>query len=95
MNEQAVIDTVAQLFKAMGDPTRIKILLRLRVEECAVNTLAADLSMNQSAISHQLRLLKALNIVKFKRDGVTLLYSIADEHVLHLLEQAVEHVEHM
>lgn len=88
------IETVAQLFKAMGDPTRIKILLHLRAGESSVNDLADSLAMNQSAISHQLRILKSLNIVKYRRDGVTMLYTIADDHVLSLLEQAVSHVEH-
>ena len=60
----------------------------------SVNELAEQLGMNQSAVSHQLRLLKTLEIVKYRREGTTLFYSVADDHILHLLHQAIEHAGH-
>ena len=93
INEQTV-QRVSQIFKALGDPTRIRILNLICCEEMSVNDMAEQLGMNQSAVSHQLRLLKTLEIVKFRREGTTLFYSVADDHILHLLHQAIEHAGH-
>ena len=93
INEQTV-QRVSQIFKALGDPTRIRILNLICCDEMSVNDMAEQLGMNQSAVSHQLRLLKTLEIVKFRREGTTLFYSVADDHILHLLHQAIEHAGH-
>ena len=83
---------LADLFKVFGDPTRIRILYALSVEELCVQDIADRLSMTQSAISHQLRVLKQMSLVKFRRDGKTILYSLADSHVATIMNQGLEHV---
>ena len=86
---------LADLFKTLGDPTRIKILsLLTKTEEMRVYDIADSLTMGQSAISHQLRVLRSARLVKFRRDGKEVLYSIADDHVMKLLGQGLEHVQH-
>ena len=83
---------LADLFKVFGDPTRIRILYVLSVEELCVQDIADRLSMTQSAISHQLRVLKQMSLVKFRRDGKTIYYSLADSHVATIMNQGLEHV---
>ena len=83
---------LADLFKVFGDPTRIRILYALSVEELCVQDIADRLSMTQSAISHQLRVLKQMSLVKFRRDGKTIFYSLADRHVATIMNQGLEHV---
>ncbi|MBF1704253.1 metalloregulator ArsR/SmtB family transcription factor [uncultured Selenomonas sp.] len=86
---------LADLFKTLGDPTRIKILsLLTKTEEMRVYDIADSLTMGQSAISHQLRVLRSARLVKFRRDGKEVLYSIDDDHVMKLLGQGLEHVQH-
>lgn len=86
---------LANLFKTLGDPTRIKILsLLTKTEEMRVYDIADSLTMGQSAISHQLRVLRSARLVKFRRDGKEVLYSIDDDHVMKLLGQGLEHVQH-
>ena len=85
---------LSQIFKALGDPTRLRILNLLCTGEYAVGEIAARLGVSQSATSHQLRLLKNLRLVKFRREGTTLFYSEDDPHVIGLLKQAIEHVSH-
>lgn len=85
---------VSQTFKALSDPTRIRILNLLCVAEHSVNELAEKLDLGQSTVSHQLRFLKQLRLVKFRRAGTTLYYSKDDEHVINLLNQAIEHAAH-
>lgn len=86
---------LADLFKTLGDPTRIKILsLLTKTEEMRVYDIADSLTMGQSAISHQLRVLRSARLVKFRRDGKEVLYSIDDDHVMKLLCQGLEHVQH-
>lgn len=83
---------LADLFKVFGDPTRIRILSILSRQEMCVQDIADALSMNQSAISHQLRTLKQSALVKFRRDGKTIYYSLADDHVATIMAQGLEHV---
>lgn len=83
---------LADLFKVFGDPTRIRILYALSVEELCVQDIADRLSMTQSAISHQLRVLKQMSLVKFRRDGKTIFYSLVDSHVATIMNQGLEHV---
>ena len=86
---------LADLFKTLGDPTRIKILsLLTKTEEMRVYDIADSLTMGQSAISHQLRVLRSARLAKFRRDGKEVLYSIDDDHVMKLLGQGLEHVQH-
>lgn len=84
---------LAELFKVFGDPTRIKILYLLLEGEQCVNDIASALSMSQSSISHQLRILKQNRLVRFRREGKTVYYALADEHVVNILRLGLEHVE--
>ena len=90
--EETLFD-LAELFKIFGDSTRIKILYVLFEAEMCVCDIAQLLGMTQSAISHQLRVLRSSKLVKFRRDGKTLYYSLADEHVCRIISQGMEHVE--
>ncbi len=83
---------LADLFKIFGDPTRIRILHALSGQELCVCDIADTLGMTQSAISHQLRVLKQIQLVKYRRDGKTIYYSLADSHVYTILAQGLEHV---
>ncbi|MNI04276.1 HTH-type transcriptional repressor CzrA [compost metagenome] len=88
------VEHVSQIFKALADPTRIKILHLLAQEECSVNHIAEVLDMSQSAVSHQLSFLRSIRLVKFQRAGNTFYYTCDDEHVISLLKQAIHHAEH-
>ena len=92
MPDEELLYELADLFKVFGDPTRIRILYALSVEELCVQDIADRLSMTQSAISHQLRVLKQMSLVKFRRDGKTIFYSLADSHVATIMNQGLEHV---
>ena len=83
---------LADLFKVFGDPTRIRILSVLSTQELCGQDIADALSMTQSAISHQLRILKQSALVKFRREGKTIYYSLADDHVATIMAQGLEHV---
>jgi len=84
---------VAELFKNFSDSTRIRILYSLINKERSVNEIAELLNMNQSAISHQLRILKNSKLIRNRRDGKTVYYSLDDDHVYNIIEQGIEHVE--
>ncbi len=90
-DENTLID-LAELFKIFGDSTRIKILFTLLEGERSVNEIAAALNMTQSAISHQLRILKTSRLIKAERDGKLSIYSLADTHVASILSQGLDHV---
>lgn len=92
MPEEDTILRLAGLYKIFGDPTRIRILYTLSAGELCVCDIAAVLNMTQSAISHQLRILKGSQLVKFRREGKTVYYSLADSHVATILKQGLEHV---
>lgn len=91
-DEERLCD-LAELFKVFGDSTRIKILYALFEAEMCVCDIAELLGMNQSAISHQLRVLKQSHLVKNRREGKSIFYSLADSHVRTILNQGMEHVE--
>ncbi|WP_084157548.1 ArsR/SmtB family transcription factor [Oceanobacillus manasiensis] len=93
--DEKLIDQVSLTFKALADPTRIRILDLLFQHECSVSQIAHTLNMNQSAISHQLKYLKQLRLVKSRRDKTKYYYSPDDYHVMNLLEQAIEHAKHI
>lgn len=88
------IDKISTLFKVLGDPTRTKIVLALDNREVCVCTLADSLGMTKSAVSHQLAILKANNIVKSRRDGKQVYYSFDDEHITDIIEIAQAHIKH-
>jgi len=85
---------VADLFKILGDTTRVKIIQALSKRELCVCDIAAVIGMGQSAISHQLRTLRNTRLVKYRKEGTVVWYSLNDEHVAVLLDQGIEHVEH-
>lgn len=87
------LNDLAELFKTFGDPTRIRILYVLFEVEVCVCDLAAALGMTQSAISHQLKILKQTHLVKSRREGKSIFYSLADDHVRTIIAQGLEHVE--
>ncbi len=89
--EQELFD-LAEFYKVFGDPTRVKILYVLSQSEMCVCDIANLLQMGQSAISHQLRVLKQMRLVKFKREGKTVFYSLADGHIETILAQGMEHI---
>ena len=84
---------LAELFKLFGDSTRLKILYALLEGELCVCDLAGLMAVTQSAVSHQLRVLKNSKLVKFRREGKTIYYSLADDHVVSILSQGMEHIE--
>ena len=83
---------LAELFKLFGDSTRVQILYALLESELCVCDLANLIGVSQSAVSHQLRILKAGKLVKFRRDGKTVYYSLDDDHVVRILSQGMEHI---
>lgn len=93
--DEQLLDVVSQTFKALSDPTRIKILHLLFHKECSVNEIAERLEMHQSSISHQLKYLKQLRLVKNRREKTTYYYSPDDYHVMNVLEQTIEHTKHI
>lgn len=84
---------LAELFKVFGDSTRIRILFVLFESEVCVCDLAQVLNMTQSAISHQLKILKQSRLVKSRREGKSIFYSLADDHVRTIIAQGCEHIE--
>lgn len=92
MVSDETIHAMAEMFKVMGDPTRLRILSLLAEEELCVGELADHLAVSQSAVSHQLRILRALNIVRFQKMGREVLYSLADDHVRDILSRTIEHI---
>ncbi len=87
--------TVAETLQALATPSRLLILSRLRQGPCAVTELADAVGMEQSAVSHQLRLLRNLGLVSGSRQGRSIVYSLYDSHVAQLLDEAVYHIEHL
>ncbi|HWR41721.1 metalloregulator ArsR/SmtB family transcription factor [Sporomusa sp.] len=94
MLDDNTVQDLAEMFKILGDPTRIKILHALSRHELCVCDIAETLSMNQSAVSHQLRTLRSAKLVKFRKEGKEAWYSLDDDHVISLMCQGLEHVAH-
>lgn len=90
--DEEILYDLAELFKVFGDSTRIKIICALFQDEMCVCDLACLLNMSQSAVSHQLRVLKAARLVKNRRDGKVVYYSLADEHVKRIFDQGFSHI---
>jgi len=93
MPEETELYDLAELFKVFGDSTRIRILFVLFETEVCVCDLAQALNMTQSAISHQLKILKQNKLVKSRREGKSIFYSLADDHVRTIIAQGREHIE--
>ena len=89
--EETLYD-LAELFKVFGDTTRIKIICALFESEMCVCDLSCLLNMTQSAISHQLRVLKSASLVKFRREGKVVYYSLDDEHIKHIYDAGLNHI---
>ena len=85
---------VAEIFKALADPTRVRIMHALSHAELCVGDLAAVLEMSESAVSHQLRLLRGLRVVRARREGKLVFYALDDEHVTRLFQLSLEHLGH-
>jgi len=93
--DEETLFVVSQTFKALSDPTRIRILNLLCTGEHSVNDIAETLNLSQSSVSHQLRFLKNLRLVTYRRAGRTLYYSEDDHHVINLLRQTIKHATHL
>ena len=90
--EKEILGHIADLFKGFADPTRVHILSLLLVkEEMCVTDIADAVGVSQSGVSHQLRILKQMSLIKFRRDGKNIWYSLADDHVRTILEMGLEH----
>ena len=90
--EKDTMDHIADLFKGFADPTRVHILYLLAQGEQCVGDIAEGVQISQSAISHQLRLLKQMQLIKYRREGKNVLYCLADDHVKTILKMGLEHV---
>ena len=90
--EKDTLEAIAELFKGFADPTRVHILSLLVDRELCVTDIAEAVELSQSAISHQLRILKQMHLIKFRREGKNILYSLADDHVLTILQMGLEHI---
>lgn len=92
--EPFTANRLAEVFKALSDPNRLRLISLLLDNEVCVHTLEVTLGMSQSAISHQLRHLRQLNLVRFRKEGRHVYYQLDDDHVRELLKQGLSHVEH-
>ena len=95
MLDVEIIDSLSKLFKVFGDPTRIKILWALNVHELCVLDICKVLGMTKSAVSHQLSTLKEAKLVRARREGKEVYYSLDDEHVKEIFETGIIHVTHI
>ena len=93
MKPEGTFSRLAETFKVLGDPTRLKMLYALSSEELCVCELTELLAMTQSAISHQLRVLRNMRLVKYRKDGRSVFYSLDDEHITNLFREGLDHVE--
>ena len=92
MPDENELYDLAELFKVFGDSTRISIMFALLKQELSVGEIADRLEMNASAISHQLRVLKQAKLIKSRRSGKNIIYELADEHVVTIIKQGVDHI---
>lgn len=93
MPSDEIIFDIAELFKVFGDTTRMRIICALKENELCVGDIAEITNTTISAISHQLRILKQAKLVKFRKEGKTVYYSLDDDHVLQIFEKGREHIE--
>jgi len=93
IEEDEIVD-ISEIFKLLGDPSRMRIVAALRIKELCVGDIAALMEISLSGVSHQLRLLKKSRIVKTRRDGKMMYYSLDDEHIVNLIDVALYHIKH-
>ncbi|MBN2658508.1 MAG: winged helix-turn-helix transcriptional regulator [Spirochaetales bacterium] len=91
--EDDIVD-ISEIFKLLGDPTRMRIVAALRIRELCVGDLSALMEISMSGVSHQLRLLKKSRIVRTRRDGKMVYYTLDDEHIEELIDVALLHIKH-
>jgi len=91
-DDEAVM--LSELFKVLGDQTRVKIIFALSCFEMCVCDIAETINMTQSAVSHQLRIMRNMKLVKYRKEGKAVYYSLDDDHILQLFKQGMEHVRH-
>jgi DNA-binding transcriptional ArsR family regulator len=92
--EKELLEKVTEFFKALSDPTRLKIINILTQGEMCVCCITEELQMTQSAVSHQLRVLREKRIIKARREGKNIYYSLDDDHVKNIIEQTIKHHKH-
>ena len=95
MKSEEAVRLLAETFRVLGDSTRIRIVFALKQEELCVCDLASLVGASQSAVSHSLRVLRQMNLVRFRKEGKIAYYSLDDEHIDHLLEEGFRHVEEL
>lgn len=95
MKPAEAVTTLAETFKILGDPTRIKIAFALSKEELCVCDIANLLGVSQSAVSHSLRTLRQMKLVRFRKEGKIAYYTLDDEHIANLLDEGFRHVEEL
>ena len=91
--DAAAVTALAETFRVLGDATRVRILDAISRSELCVGEIADLLSLSESAVSHQLRLLRNMRLVRPRRDGKSIYYSLDDQHIVRLFEQGLEHVQ--
>src|SRR5204862_8187403 len=91
--EVATVEALAETFRVLGDATRVRILDAISRSELCVGEIADLLGLSESAVSHQLRLLRNMRLVRARRDGKSVYYSLDDQHIVRLFEQGLEHVQ--
>jgi ArsR family transcriptional regulator len=92
--DEETLSRLSEIFKAMADPTRLRIISALATGEMCVCDIACALDMDSSAISHQLRILRALRLVRFRKEGKSAYYSLDDEHIMSLYHEGLKHARH-
>ncbi len=95
MKDDEAVGLLAETFKLLGDPTRVRIAYALAREELCVCDIATLLGMSQSAVSHSLRALRQMKLVRFRKEGKIAYYTLDDEHIAHLLDEGFRHVEEL
>ena len=93
MKDDSVIVKISRVFKVLGDPTRTKIIFALSKEELCVCDIATLVGISQSAASHQLRVLRNMDLVKYRKEGKIAFYSLDDDHIKNLFDEGLKHVE--
>ena len=93
--DEETLEELVNFFKTMGDSTRLKILFAINKKELCVTDLAEEIGMKQSAVSHQLKILKDKRLVKNRRDGKVIYYSYNDSHIANIINTAIEHIKEM
>jgi DNA-binding transcriptional ArsR family regulator len=92
--DELTANYTAELFRTLGDPTRVKLIALLLEQEFPVHTLSKETGASQSAISHQLRILRQMRVVRVRKAGRQVFYCLDDEHVAELLKKGLEHARH-